>query len=234
MAQIEQAQATLALHGLEGFEGPDGAERIYEGPRNPDALLAHVGHEVFRPGQREGVEAALDGRDALIVMPTGGGKSLCYQLPGLASPQLTIVVSPLIALMADQVRALTAAAHPAVMVASGLSAERNREALARMHNGRARIAYCSPERFGSTAFLDAVTSREVDLMAIDEAHCVSEWGHVISGVVRASMGQISPPCPASRADPQPPATRVRERAPRPLEKKERSPPWRGTSSTEYA
>ncbi len=177
MAQVEQAQATLALQGLEGFEGPDCAERIYEGPRNPDALLAHVGHEVFRPGQREGVEAALDGRDALIVMPTGGGKSLCYQLPGLASPQLTIVVSPLIALMADQVRALTAAAHPAVMVASGLGAERNREALARMRDGRARIAYCSPERFGSTAFLDAVSNREVDLMAVDEAHCVSEWGH---------------------------------------------------------
>ena len=87
------------------------------------------------------------------------------------------MVSPLIALMADQVRALTAAAHPAVMVASGLGAERNREALARMRDGRARIAYCSPERFGSTAFLDAVSSREVDLMAIDEAHCVSEWGH---------------------------------------------------------
>jgi ATP-dependent DNA helicase RecQ len=177
VAHVEQAQATLALQGLEGFEGPDCAERIYEGPRNPDALLAHVGHEVFRPGQREGVEATLDGRDALIVMPTGGGKSLCYQLPGLASPQLTIVVSPLIALMADQVRALTAAAHPAVMVASGLGAERNREALARMRDGRARIAYCSPERFGSTAFLDAVSNREVDLMAVDEAHCVSEWGH---------------------------------------------------------
>ena len=105
MAQPEQAQATLALQGLEGFDGPNAATRVYRGPPNPEALLAHLGHEAFRPGQREAVQAALDGRDALIVMPTGGGKSLCYQLPGLASPQLTIVVSPLIALMADQCRA---------------------------------------------------------------------------------------------------------------------------------
>src|SRR6476659_7235909 len=135
MAQSEQAQATLSLQGLEGFDGPNAATRVYRGPPNPEALLAYVGHEAFRPGQREGVEAALDGRDALIVMPTGGGKSLCYQLPGLASPQLTIVVSPLIALMADQCRRLTEAGHPAVMIASGLGAERNREALERIRDG---------------------------------------------------------------------------------------------------
>src|SRR5689334_4297051 len=140
MAQLEHAQATLALQGLEGLEDEprsDETIRAYDGPADPDALLAHLGHRAFRAGQREAVEAALVGRDALIVMPTGGGKSLCYQLPGLASPRLTVVVSPLIALMADQVRALTAASHPAVMVASGLSAERNREALARVRDGRA-------------------------------------------------------------------------------------------------
>jgi ATP-dependent DNA helicase RecQ len=177
MAQREQAQATLSLQGLEGFDGLNAATRLYRGPRSPEALLAHVGHETFRPGQREAVQAALDGRDALIVMPTGGGKSLCYQLPGLASPQLTVVVSPLIALMADQCQRLTAAGHPVVMIASGLGAAANHEALARVRDGRARIVYCSPERFGSSHFLDAVTSREVDLLAVDEAHCVSEWGH---------------------------------------------------------
>jgi ATP-dependent DNA helicase RecQ len=180
MAQPEQAQATLALQGLEGFEEPSPesrATRTYAGPPDPDALLAHLGHRAFRAGQRDAVCAALAGRDALIVMPTGGGKSLCYQLPGLGSAQLTVVVSPLIALMADQCRRLTADRHPVVMVASGMGEDRNRDALARVRDGRARIVYCSPERFGSTSFLDALAQREVDLMAIDEAHCVSEWGH---------------------------------------------------------
>src|SRR6476619_4132679 len=126
MAQPEQAQATLALQGLEELEELDAPTRIYRGPPNPEALLAHLGHEAFRPGQRDAVQAALDGRDALIVMPTGGGKSLCYQLPGVASPQLTVVVSPLIALMADQCLRMTAAGHPVVMIASGLGAAANR------------------------------------------------------------------------------------------------------------
>jgi ATP-dependent DNA helicase RecQ len=180
VTQPEHAQATLALQGLEGFDESADAEParlVYDGPREPEALLAHLGHRHFRPGQLEGVRAALDGRDALIVMPTGGGKSLCYQLPGLASRELTIVVSPLIALMADQCRRLAGDGHPVVMVASGMGDDRNRDALARIRDGRARIVYCSPERFASIAFLDALATREVDLMAIDEAHCVSEWGH---------------------------------------------------------
>jgi RecQ family ATP-dependent DNA helicase len=180
MPQTAQVQARLALQGLEGFDEPavgDGRARVYDGPEDPDALLAHLGHRSFRPGQRGAVQAALDRRDALIVMPTGGGKSLCYQLPGLASPRLTVVVSPLIALMADQCRRLAGDGHPVVMVASGMGEERNRDALARVRDGRARIVYCSPERFASTAFLEALAARDVDLMAIDEAHCVSEWGH---------------------------------------------------------
>jgi len=135
-----------------------------------------LGFEHWRPGQREAVEAGLEGRDSLIVMPTGGGKSLCYQLPGLASEDLTIVVSPLIALMRDQWQRLSAAGHPVTMIASGMSEEATRNALARIR-GDARIVYCSPERFGSTVFLDAVAQRKIDLMAVDEAHCVSEWGH---------------------------------------------------------
>src|SRR6266516_2560544 len=142
-----------------------------------EELLSRLGFESCRPGQREAVEAAMAGRDSLIVMPTGGGKSLCYQLPGLATEDLTIVVSPLIALMNDQWRRLTAAGHPVAMVTSAMDGEQVRRALAQVRGGEARIVYCSPERFGSTVFLDALAQRRIDLLAVDEAHCVSEWGH---------------------------------------------------------
>ena len=176
--EAEQEEARRALQGLDRLtEVAEVERRVFEGPAEADALLAHVGLDDFRPGQREGVEAALTGRDSMIVMPTGGGKSLCYQLPGLASPELTIVVSPLIALMSDQWRKLATNGHPVEMIASGLGAARTREALDRVADGQARIVYCSPERFGSTAFLDAIAQRDIDLMAIDEAHCISEWGH---------------------------------------------------------
>jgi RecQ family ATP-dependent DNA helicase len=146
-------------------------------PHRADELLETLGFASFRPGQREAVEAALEGRDSLIVMPTGGGKSLCYQLPGLATEDLTIVVSPLIALMNDQWRRLTAAGHPVAMISSGMNAEAARAALDQVRGGSARIVYCSPERFASTVFLDALAQRRIDLLAVDEAHCVSEWGH---------------------------------------------------------
>jgi ATP-dependent DNA helicase RecQ len=146
-------------------------------PRQADELLRKMGFTSWRPGQREAVEAALDGRDSLIVMPTGGGKSLCYQLPGLATEDLTIVVSPLIALMNDQWRRLNAAGHPVAMVTSAMSEEAVRDSLAQVRGGAARIVYCSPERFASSVFLEAIERRRVDLLAVDEAHCVSEWGH---------------------------------------------------------
>jgi RecQ family ATP-dependent DNA helicase len=142
-----------------------------------DALLEKLGFTSWRTGQQEAVEAALAGRDSLIVMPTGGGKSLCYQLPGLASEDLTIVVSPLIALMNDQWLRLSEAGHPVAMVTSAMSEEAVRRSLAQVRDGEARIVYCSPERFASTVFLAAIERRRVDLLAVDEAHCVSEWGH---------------------------------------------------------
>jgi ATP-dependent DNA helicase RecQ len=174
----EDAEARRALSGLERIEDVEAAfECRYEGPRDPDALLAHFGLAEFRPGQREAVVAALCGRDSLVVMPTGGGKSLCYQLPGIASDDLTVVVSPLIALMADQYRRLRLGGHPAVMIASGMDAGAVTRALGDVRSGRARIVLCSPERFASASFLEALASRRVGLFAVDEAHCVSEWGH---------------------------------------------------------
>ncbi len=142
-----------------------------------DALLqSRFGFPAFRPGQLEIVEHVVNGGDALVVMPTGAGKSLCYQVPALARGGLAIVVSPLIALMKDQVDALVAKKVKATFLNSSLTAAEYRTRSDALRNGQIEILYVAPERF-SPAFVDMVRSLNIRLLAIDEAHCLSQWGH---------------------------------------------------------
>jgi ATP-dependent DNA helicase RecQ len=142
-----------------------------------DALKQYFGYDAFRPLQREIVEAALDGSDVIALLPTGGGKSLCYQLPALLRSGLTLVVSPLIALMKDQVDALTANGIAATYLNSSIDAEEALERLARLDRGEFKLLYVAPERVVTPSFLSRLQRWNLQRIAVDEAHCVSEWGH---------------------------------------------------------
>ncbi len=193
---LDTAFEALSAAPKAAFEAP-----VSISPERVDRCLREqFGLPSFREGQREVIETALAGRSALAVMPTGAGKSLCYQLPGLLLPGITIVISPLIALMKDQVDSMLNRGLSATFINSTLGWPEQRERLERMVRGQVKLVFVAPERFRSEAFKSALRHSRVSLFVIDEAHCISEWGHdfrpdyLALGQARKDMG-----CPVTLA-----------------------------------
>lgn len=141
-----------------------------------DLLKEYFGHSSFRAGQEEIVDCLLSGGDAIGIMPTGAGKSVCYQIPALIFPGITLVISPLISLMKDQVSALIQSGIPAAYINSSLSYAQNIKALQNAANGKYKIIYVAPERLSTPEFLNFCSKAKISMVAVDEAHCVSQWG----------------------------------------------------------
>lgn len=177
---VASAYATMleiAFSEFPSFLDMDVPMAVGSVPIDLSEALQTFGLSDFRRGQRDVIEHILSGRDCLCVMPTGGGKSLCYQLPSVVRPGLTIVVSPLIALMKDQVDSLVRRGIRATLINSSLTLQEQNDRMEQVASGRFSMLYVAPERLRNSRFLDSIRATPIQLLAIDEAHCISEWGH---------------------------------------------------------
>ncbi|WP_218769170.1 ATP-dependent DNA helicase RecQ [Vibrio parahaemolyticus] len=161
-----------------------------DSPVTPQRVLEEVfGYQTFRDGQQEVIESAVEGKDSLVIMPTGGGKSLCYQIPALVRSGITLVISPLISLMKDQVDQLKANGVAAECVNSTMSREELLSVYYRMHRGQLKLVYVSPERVLMRDFIERLENLPLAMIAVDEAHCISQWGHDFRPEY-AALGQL--------------------------------------------
>ncbi|MCL9782925.1 ATP-dependent DNA helicase RecQ [Vibrio sp. S4M6] len=172
-------------------------EQSQEPLLSPQSVLEEVfGYQAFRQGQNDVIDATLLGQDSLVIMPTGGGKSLCYQVPALVSQGMTLVISPLISLMKDQVDQLKASGVSAECINSTLSRQELVDIYARMHAGEIKLIYVSPERVLMADFIERLHHLDLSLIAVDEAHCISQWGHDFRPEY-ASLGQLKKAFPSA-------------------------------------